>query len=178
MVVFCPFAWGAGVTETPSNYRGQGFSPRGDKNRFVLPTAFRAAIREASGGQPLLCLDKHHKFPCLVGFGLSRVETFADLLDREEAKAIAQGTEFDRDTRSGQLYAYYDVGFDDSGRFILNDTIAEQAKVTDALYFNGGGDQITIWAPEVLFTMDAGWDSAKAKCRALMSEAAAKAKRK
>ncbi len=166
------------MTGTPSNYRGQGFSPRGDKNRFVLPAAFRAAIREASGGQPLLCLDKHHKFNCLVGFGLSRVETFADVLDREEANAIRLGTAFDRDTRSGQLYAYYDVGFDDSGRFILNDAIAEQANITDALYFNGGGDLITIWAPEELFKMDAGWDSAKAKCRALMSDAVAKAKRK
>lgn len=166
------------MTGTPSNYRGQGFSPRGDKNRFVLPTAFRAAIREASNGLPVLCLDKHHKLPCLVGFGLSRADTFPALLDREEAKAIAQGTEFDRDTRGGQLFAYYEVGFDDSGRFILNDSVAEQAGVTDALYFHGGGELITIWAPEVLFTMDSGWDSAKAKCRALMSETAAKAKRK
>ncbi len=100
------------------------------------------------------------------------------MLDREEAAAIAQGREFDRDTRGGQLFAYYEVGFDDSGRFILNDSITEQAQITDALYFNGGGELITIWAPDVLFTMDAAWDSAKAKCRALMSEAAAKAKRK
>jgi len=51
------------VAGAPSNYWGQGFSPRGEKNRFVLPADFRATVKDASQGQRLLCLDRHHKFP-------------------------------------------------------------------------------------------------------------------
>ena len=72
------FLGGSRVTGGPSNYWGQGFSPRGDKSRFVLPADFRATVLAASGQSPTLCLDKHHKLPCLVGFGLSRAEAFAD----------------------------------------------------------------------------------------------------
>ena len=175
---FCPRSWGAGVAGLPSNYRGQGFSLIGDKNRFVLPSDFRGTVREASGGQRVLCLDKHHKYRCLVGFGLARSESFAAIIDREEAKAIALGQDYDRDERGGQLFAFDEAGFDESGRFILDESLAEQAGVTSALYFHGGGEFFTIWAPDVLFTMGEGWDGAKAKCRAHMAEAAARPKRK
>ncbi|WP_062786364.1 division/cell wall cluster transcriptional repressor MraZ [Novosphingobium capsulatum] len=162
----------------PSNYWGQGFSPRGEKNRFVLPADFRATVKDASQGQRLLCLDRHHKFPCLTGFGLSRVETFPARIAREEEMAFKRGDDFDPDTRAAQLYGFLRASFDESGRFILPDHLGEQASVNDALYFHGGGEFFTIWAPEVLFTMDSGWGSAKATCRALMAEAAQKAKRK
>ena len=166
------------LTGVPSNYWGQGFSPRGEKSRFVLPADFRATVRDASGGQRLLCLDKHHKNPCLVGFGLSRAESFSAAIDREERIAIERGTDFDREERAAQLYGFLRVSFDDSGRFILPEHLAEQAGIDGALYFHGGGDAFTIWSPDVLFTMGAGWDSAKATCRALMAELSAKAKRK
>ena len=162
----------------PSNYWGQGFSPRGEKNRFVLPADFRATVKDASQGQRLLCLDRHHKFPCLTGFGLSRVETFPARIAREEEMAFKRGEDFDPDTRAAQLYGFLRASFDESGRFILPDHLAEQAHVSDALYFHGGGEFFTIWSPEVLFEMDSGWDSAKATCRALLAEAAQKGKRK
>ena len=52
-------------------FSGQAFSPLGEKGRFVLPPLFRNAVKESSDGR-VLCLDKHPRFTCLVGFGLSR----------------------------------------------------------------------------------------------------------
>jgi MraZ protein len=115
--------------------------------------------------------------PCLVGFGLSRVNSFGELIDRREAAALAAGQAFNRDVLENQIYAFDTTNFDDSGRFILPEALAEHAQIADGIYFNGAGDSFTIWAPEVLFTMDAGWDGAKTKCRAQMVDAA-KGKRK
>lgn len=163
---------------SPSNYWGQGFSPRGEKSRFVLPSDFRQAVTDASGGKRLLCLDKHHKHPCLVGFGLSRADTFIDLVAHEEKNALERREPFDPDLRLAQLGGFARANFDESGRFVLPEHLGEQARVDDALYFHGGGLMFTIWAPDVLFAMDAGWDSVKASCRAHMADAAAKGKRK
>lgn len=158
------------VTGVPSKYWGQGFSPRGEKSRFVLPADFRNTVRTASGDQRILCLDKHHKLPCLVGFGLSRAESFADQILHEERVALERGEPFDPDERAAQLYGFLRTTFDELGRFVLPDHLAEQAQVGEALYFHGGGSNFTIWSPDVLFAMGPGWDSAKATCRALMAE--------
>lgn len=161
-----------------SQYRGQGFSLRGEKNRFVLPADFRTKVKTASGGERVLCIDKHHKHPCLVGFGESYAETFREQIDKEEEKALRRGEDFDRDEREAQLCGFAIANFDESGRFILPDHLAEQAEIKDALYFHGALDKFTIWSPDKLFAMGPGWDSAKASCRAKMAEHAAKGARK
>ncbi|MFX7156010.1 division/cell wall cluster transcriptional repressor MraZ, partial [Acinetobacter baumannii] len=68
------------------------------------------------------------------------------------------------------------TSFDDSGRFILPEALAEHASIAKDIYFNGAGDSFTIWAPEVLFTMDDSWNAAKTKCRSHMAAEAAKRK--
>ena len=166
------------MTGGPSNYWGQGFSPRGDKSRFVLPADFRATVLAASGQSPALCLDKHHKLPCLVGFGLSRAEAFADQIMHEERVALERAAPFDADERAAQLFGFMRTKFDESGRFIMPEHLSEQAGIGDALYFHGGGTNFTIWAPDVLFTMGDGWRSAKATCRALIAEGAGRGRRK
>ena len=171
----CRFG-GQQVAGSPSNYWGQGFSPRGDKSRFVLPGDFRAAVLAASDKTPTLCLDKHFKLPCLVGFGLSRADAFAEQIAHEERVALGLGQAFDVDERAAQLYGFMRTKFDDSGRFVLPEHLAEQAQVDQSLYFHGGGTHFTIWAPDVLFTMGPGWDTAKATCRALMAEGPARGK--
>jgi MraZ protein len=166
------------VTGVPSNYWGNGFSPRGDKGRFVLPTDFRPAVLAASNNSPILCLDIHHKFRCLVGFGLSRAAAFAAQIQHEERIALERGEPFDPDERASQLGGFERSKFDESGRFILPDYLGEAIDAGDALYFHGGGNQFTIWAPDVLFTMGAGWDNAKRKCRSLIDAGAGRGRRK
>ena len=154
------------------SYTGQGFSPRGEKGRFVLPSDFRSEVKSSSDGQRVLCLDKHDRYPCLVGFGLSRSEAFAAQIDREEQNAINRGQDFDRDLRAMQLYGYLKVSFDESGRFILPEHLGTLAGIDGALYFHGGGAFFTLWNPETLLGMGAGWEAAQANCRTLMADAA------
>ena len=121
---------------------------------------------------------QHHKLPCLVGFGLSRAEAFADQIMHEERVALERAAPFDADERAAQLYGFMRTKFDESGRFIMPEHLSEQAQIGDVLYFHGGGANFTIWAPDILFAMGAGWDSAKATCRALMADAGARGRRK
>ncbi len=165
------------VAGGPANFVGQGFSPRGEKGRYVLPADFRSDIFASSDNTRILCLDKHPRLPCLVGFGLSRLTDFAAEIDREEEKKLRLGIDFDRDMAEAQVYGFYRASFDESGRFVLPEHLAELGGVQDGLYFHGGGRQITIWNPVALAQQGAGWESAQAGCRAKMAEAA-KGKRK
>lgn len=143
-----------------SGFSGQAYSPAGDKGRFVLPPLFRNAVKESSGGK-VLCLDKHHRFACLVGFGLSRMDELEAQLDREEDRG---GPEFDRDTRAAQLFGFAQVPFDDSGRFVMPEHLRSLGGIDDGLFFQGGGRSFTIWNPQELMRMSDDWAAAKAAC--------------
>jgi MraZ protein len=165
------------MAQRPAGYRGQGFSLRGEKGRFVLPPSFRKVFAD-NGDDRVLCLAKHERYPCLIAFGFSRTETFEDLLDKEEESAIRRAVEFDRDLRSTQLWGFSEIPFDSSGRFILPDHLLELGGLGDAIYFQGGGQFLTLWDPERLYAMGPGWEGAQATCRALAGDAMARGKRK
>jgi MraZ protein len=157
-------------------YSGQGFSPRGEKGRYVLPPAFRNAIAPGKDDDRTLCLAKHDRWNCLIGFGLSRKDTFDAQLDREEENAVRRGEPFDRELRSTQLWTFSEIPFDASGRFVMPDHLAELCDIADGICFLGGGQFFTLWAPGQLYAMGAGWEGQQAVCRKL--EADAKGKRK
>lgn len=160
-------------------YNGQAYSPIGDKGRFVLPPAFRKAVKEASGGSKTLCLLAHERFDCLVGFGLSRIDGLHAQLDREEERAMRlKLNDFDRDVRAGQLFQFEQLPFDDSGRFVMPEHLKELGKVEDGLYFQGAGEFFFVWNPAELARMDVSWKGAQATCRRMMAEAQAKAEKK
>jgi MraZ protein len=161
-----------GVAQLPISYSGQGFSPIGEKGRFVLPPDFRKAVKESGEGERVLCLAKHDRWRCLVGFGLSRLVTLEDQLDREERNALDRGADFDRDMRSAQLYGFARVPFDDSGRFVMPDRFFKLGNVETALFFQGGGSFFTLWNPDELARMGAGWEDAQEACAEFAAQAA------
>lgn len=164
---------------TPGAYSGQAYSPAGDKGRFVLPPAFRKAVKESSDGSKTLCLAAHDKFDCLIGFGLSRIEKLQKKLDDEQERAIRMNDEeFDYDTRAQQLFGFEQIPFDDSGRFVMPEHLRDLGMVGDGLFFQGGGEFFLIWNPEELERMGPAYKGAQAACRKLVAEAAAKAKAK
>jgi MraZ protein len=164
------------VVQSAHSYSGWGFSLQGDKGRFVLPPAIRKVVKASGDGQKTLCLDKHSRFPCLIGFGLSRLDLLAGEIDREEQLARDRQEAFDRDLRYMQLYGFSETPFDDSGRFVLPRHLTELAEIGDGIYFHGSGPFFMLWNPAVLAAMDgAGWESAKANCRA--AEASARGKK-
>lgn len=160
---------------TFGGFSGQAYSPAGDKGRFVLPPLFRKAVKESSEAR-VLCLAKHDRWNCLIGFGLSRKSELEDQLDREEDRALQRGVDFDRDMRAMQLFGFVELPFDDSGRFVMPDHLRSLANVDDGLYFHGGGRFFTIWNPSELAGMGEQWESAQAACDNLLKEATAKAK--
>ena len=155
----------------PISYSGQGFSLAGEKGRFVLPPDFRKAVRDSGQGERVLCLAKHPRWKCLTGFGLGRVAQFEAELDREERIALDRGTDFDRELRAAQLYGFAQVPFDDSGRFILPERYFRLGAISDAVYFQGGGLQFTIWNPDELGQMGPGWEDAQEACLDLQAKA-------
>lgn len=156
-------------------YNGQAYSPAGEKNRFVLPSTFRKAVKESSGGSRILCLAAHGRYDCLIGYGLSHLPQLQAQLDREEERAIRLGdASFDRDARAGQLFSYETLGFDESGRFVMPEHLRELGKVEDGLFFQAAGDFFLVWAPEELFRMGPEFRSAQIACRRLMEAAARK----
>ena len=155
----------------PFSFYGQGFSLRGEKGRFVLPPSFRRLVKDASGGERTLCLAKHERWPCLTGFGMSRLQDFAEQLDKEEAAALVRNAEFDRDRRGAQLYGFLDVPFDESGRFVMPEHLAAMAELDGAAFFNGNGPFFTIWNPDKLAAMGPGFEQMQRGCEALAKEA-------
>ena len=154
----------------PISYSGQGFSPRGEKSRFVLPPQFRKTVRDSGDGARILCLAKHERWTCLTGFGLSRKIDLHAQLDREETLAIQQGKEFDRDLRAMQLFGFSEVPFDDSGRFVIPDHLLSLAGIGDSLFYQAAGGFFTLWNPDELYRRGDGWEGAQAACRALADE--------
>lgn len=153
-------------------YSGQAYSPSGDKSRFVLPPAFRKAVKESSGGSRILCLAAHEKFDCLVGFGLARIDKLNERLDREEHNAIQmRDASFDRDVRAAQMFGFEQLPFDDSGRFVMPEHLRELGKVGDGLYFHAAGELFFIWNPAELKQMGPEWKGAQAACATLMAAA-------
>ena len=165
------------VSEAFQGYSGQAFSLRSEKGRFTLPPAFRNAVK-ASTEDRRLCLTKHEKWDCLVGFGTKRVEDFEGILDREEESAYKFGRDFDRDTRAIQLNSFETMPFDDSGRFIMPEFLRDIGEIEDALFFQGGGRFFTVWNPARLYEMGPEMAMPKAACRALEKDAREKGKKK
>ena len=155
-----------------AGYSGQAYAPAGDKSRYVLPPLFRKAVKESSDGR-VLCLAKHDRWNCLVGFGLSRKPELEAQLDREEETAIRMGRAFDRETRSSQLNGFVELPFDDSGRFVMPDYLRALANVSDGLFVQGGGRFFTLWNPAELAKMGDDWAAAKAASEALVGAAGA-----
>ena len=158
-----------------AGYSGQAFSLAGDKGRYVLPPPFRKAVIESSDGNTL-CLAKHDRWKCLVGFGLSRRQELEQQLDREEAAAMSRDRDFDRETRAMQLNGFVEFPFDKSGRFVLLDYLRELAGIDDCLFFQGAGRFFTVWNPRHLQEMGDDWAAAKAACAALSADVRSKAK--
>lgn len=167
----------ARVSEAFHGFSGQAFSLRGEKGRFVLPPAFRNAVKASSEGR-VLCLTAHDRWDCLIGFGLSRQAEFEALLDREEESAYKFGRDFDRETRAIQLNSFAQMPFDDSGRFIMPDYLQGLGEIEDQLFFQGGGTFFTVWNPAKLYEMGKDMAVSKAACRALEKEASGKGKKK
>jgi MraZ protein len=150
----------------------------GDKDRFVVPSYFRKIVRASSDDKGIICLAKHDRWDCLVGFGLSREAELEEQLNREEDAALRLGREYDRELKSNLLFGFERIPFDNSGRFTRPDYLRADGQIEDKLFFRGAGRSFTVWNPAVLEEQGDDWNPVKSSCAGLVKEAEAKAKRK
>ncbi len=162
----------AGVTGSPVIYIGQGFSPKGDKERFVLPADVRKIVTEASANQNVMLAAKHEEWDCLFACGTSYSQQLAEEIRAEHAQAIAHGQPSQRSKRSLLFGSLMQVNFDNSGRFVLPAHLKQQARITDALYIHGTLDFFTLWSPEVLMEQQGPeWIGPQASCASFLAAA-------
>ncbi len=136
------------------NYRGTNFSLRGEKDRFVLPAGFRKTVTESSEGRTLF-FSTHPNLPCLTAYGESHIDYLEEQIDKAEAKAIAQGREYDRDAAEINMGSMIeDVTFDASGRFTFPPALRRIAGIDDKVVFLGSMRVITVWDPETFLRQD------------------------
>lgn len=161
----------AGVTDGSVLYFGQGFSLRGDKDRFVLNADLRRLICDASGKQNVMMVAKDQMWPCLIATGTSYIHQLAEEIKAERAAALARGEKLERSKRQILFGDLMPVNFDNSGRFVLPAELRKRAGITNAVYIHGMMDFFTIWAPEVLEQQEGDeWQGAKDSCAARMAE--------
>ena len=144
-------------------------SPKGDKDRYVLPASFRRTVTESSAGKNLLLVAKHEKWDCLIGYGESRRDGLLDQIDREEQLAATARQPFDRDMRYFQLFDCTEITFDNSGRFIIPAHLRKLVGITGTIFFQGAGPFFTLWSPDVLAAQQGPqWASAQAACASMV----------
>lgn len=162
------------MSQRSTGYRGQGFSLRGEKDRFVLPPLFRKTFAEL-GDEGTLCIAKHPEYKCLRAFGPSRTDLFEEILDEERAYAEQRGEKFNRELLSTKMWSFTEVPFDKSGRFILPQKYCTIGKIGDNICFLGGGRFITLWDIDQLGAMGEDWEDQYELCLAEAEEVRAKA---
>jgi len=157
------------VVAGPVTYTGQGFSLKGDKDRFVLPASFRKLVTEGSSNQNLLFASLHPVHNCLVGFGKDYLDRQAAMIAARTESAFLSGDEFDADPVNALFGNAADIGYDNSGRFVMPVHLRNIVGITDAIYFHGFRDTFLMWAPDALAQeTDRQWLVAKAACASLV----------
>lgn len=160
------------VAAGPVTFTGQGFSPKGDKDRFVLPASFRKLVTESSENQNLLLVTLHPVYNCLQGYGTSYRDRQARLIEERAQSAFLAGEEFNADSVNAAFGDAVEVAYDNSGRLIIPAHLRDIAGITDAIYFHGFRDTFLMWAPEVLAEeTDRQWLVARSACASLTAAA-------
>jgi len=166
------------VAGSPVHCRGQGFSPKGDKERFVLPADIRRIVTEASGNLNEMLVARDAEWTCLIACGTSYLDQLAEEILAERAAALANGQPAHRSKRQLLFGSFAQVNFDNSGRFILPAPMKQRVNIVDGIYIHGAMDYFHIWAPDELYKMEGPeWDDLKDDYAAQMAAASSRGRK-
>ncbi len=158
------------VAGSPVIYGGHGFSPKGDKGRYVLPAHFRKLVTESSRGENILYVTRHEAWNCLIGFGKGYYEKLDSEIDRDHENALRAGQPFDRAARDLVFGNIVDIVYDNSGRLIIPTYLRGTVEIDDQIYFHATRETFTLWAPHVLEQQEGPqWAVAKAACASFLN---------
>ena len=129
-------------------YAGSGLSTIDAKGRVTIPAELRDSVAESSG-ENIVCLQRHSRLPCLVGYGRAeRLKHRADIETRWNA-AIERGSDFDREVAGAGASSIFETAFEASGRFVIQPMLKHFGKLSDRGFFFGATTHFMLWDPEV-----------------------------
>ncbi len=137
--------------DMPVYFSGDALAAVDDKGRLALPAFLRNKVAESSRGDRRLCIRKHEKWNCLVGYGLGYVDQQMAEIDREEQLARDYKEPFDRHLAQKKRFSgMKEVSFDASGRFQMPRQLAAKIGMGNLVFFFGSGPYFCMWTPEAL----------------------------
>ena len=142
-------------------YAGSGVSSVDAKGRATIPAELRDSV-QASSGANTVCISRHAKLPCLIGFGgAERLKMRADV-EAQWQSAVSRGVEFDRELAGVTASSIFETNFEASGRFVLSPMLRHFGKIEDRAFFFGATTHFMLWNPDVFLSdAPAGFDAVK-----------------
>jgi MraZ protein len=133
----------------PVVYTGSGLSTIDAKSRLTIPAQLRDAVAQSSG-ENSVCLQRHPKLPCLIGFGQAeKTQRLADL-NTQWLASLNQPNILDREAEGAPASSIFDTNFEASGRFVIQPIHKKLGKLTgERAFFFGVTTHFMLWDPDV-----------------------------
>jgi MraZ protein len=136
-------------------FSGPALTAIDDKGRLAIPALLRNSIAAADGEDRILCITKHERAPCLIAFGVDRLEGLLQDIEREEATALARGEAYDRDSAQRRKFGRTEnATLDKSGRFLLPGHLRAAANIGSSVFLYGAGRHFELWDVDTLMAAD------------------------
>lgn len=143
----CAPNWGS-VLSALVVYAGSGLSSVDGKARATIPAELRDSVQESSDGN-MVCLARHPKLPCLIGFGRTERQKLRADVEAQWQGAIARGEEFDRELAGITASSIFETAFEASGRFVLQPMLKHFGKIEERAFFFGATTHFMLWNPDI-----------------------------
>ncbi len=131
-------------------YQGYGLQPVDKKGRLAVPACLREALL-ANSDERILMIADEADLPCMVAYDRGWSAELKAQVAEDQKFARDQGKGPQRATDRLKNFGNVDsVAFDDAGRFILPDYVADDLGLTDFAFFTGGDEVFHIWNPRRL----------------------------
>lgn len=142
-------------------YAGSGVSTVDAKGRATIPAELRDSV-QASSGANTVCISRHAKLPCLIGFGgAERLKLRTDI-ELQWGSAVGRGDDFDRELAGATASSIFETNFEASGRFVLSPMLRHFGKIGDRAFFFGATTHFMLWNPDIfLAEAPAGFNAVK-----------------
>ncbi len=129
-------------------YGGSGLSRVDEKGRATIPAEIRDSIQESSAGN-IVCLSRHTRLPCLVGFGRAERLQLRSDVEQQWQSAISRGDDFDREIAGVGASSIFETNFEASGRFVLQPMLRHFGKISERAFFFGATTHFMLWDPDI-----------------------------
>ncbi len=145
------FGWELGTVSGLVVYAGSGVSSLDAKGRTTIPAELRDTVQLSSEGN-LVCLSRHAKLPCLIGYGRAEREKLRTDIETQWQAAVTRGDDFDREIAGIAASSIFETPFEASGRFVLQPMLRHFGRLEDRAFFFGTTTHFQLWNPDIFLS--------------------------